>query len=431
MPKIEKPEIKWDQKSLAALRPGPVTWTFSDATTPGLTLRITKAGAKTYFYTYRMGGRGTKEKWLKLGAFGALPLVRAREKAREYRTQRDHGIDPAVALLEAAHRGSTLDQAWARFGREYAPKNLSDKSWSDYQDSYRKHIGPKLGSIPIQDLTRDQVDAWHAGIPDKAGRGQVAANRALAALSCLCTQAELWKLRAEGANPCKHVTRYEETPRARDIENHELADLAGAWKKMQGAGASPWVLGAIQVVALCNGRISEVLALKRGRDMHLDDPVGAWALIRQHKGKKKAGAKRLEIPAPAAAILSTLPRVEDNPHFFPGRIQGSHLTRGAFRTGWLKLQELAGVEDLHVHDLRSRAASEAEAQGISPKTGSQLLGNTPETTMKHYARVRPKGSAEAASKVAAPVARAFGLEVDPAKARARRLVKRAVQRLKG
>ena len=68
-------------------------------------------------------------------------------------------------------------------------------------------------------------------------------------------------------------------------------------------------------------------------------------------------------------------------HFFPGRAAGSHLTRSGFRAHWLKLRELAGVEDIHVHDLRSRAASEAEALGISPKTGSHLLGNTPATTM--------------------------------------------------
>ena len=430
MPKIEKPEIKWDQKSLAALRPGPVTWTFSDATTPGLALRITKAGAKTYFYTYRMGGRATKEKWLKLGAFKALPLERARKLARGYRTQRDNGIDPAVALLEAAHRGSTVSQVLDRFEKEYLPKGLSPKSQIDYKDSIRVHIRPKLGRTPIKDLTRDQVDSWHAGIPDKDGRGEVAANRALAILSCVCTQAEIWKLRPEGMNPCKHVTRYEETPRARDMEDHELKDLAGAWEQMRAAGRSPWVLGAIQVVALCNGRISEVLALKRGRDMHLDDPQGAWAMVREHKGKKKAGAKRLEIPLPAATILRALPQEEGNPHFFPGRALGSHLTRSGFRAAWLQLRELAGLEDLNVHDLRSRAASEAEAQGISPKTGSQLLGNTPETTMKHYARVRPKGAAEAAAKVASPVARAFGLEENPAKARARHLVKRAVQRLK-
>ena len=430
MAKSEKPQIDWTQKGLTALRPGLVTWTFSDPTTPGLALRITKAGTKTWFYTYRMGGRGTREQWLKLGAFTALPLDKARKQARAYRSQRDNGVDPAKALLEAAHRGSTVDQALDRFEKEYLPKELSPKSQLDYKDSIRVHIRPKLGKIPIKDLTRDQVDSWHAGIPDKTGRGEVAANRALAVLSCLCTQAEIWKLRPEGMNPCRHVTRYDETPRARDMEDHELVDLAGAWQQMKTAGRNPWILAAIQIVAMCNGRISEVLALKRGRDMHLDDPQGAWAMVREHKGKRKAGAKRLEIPPPAAAILRALPEVADNPFFFPGRARGSHLTRSGFRAAWLQLRELAGLEDLNVHDLRSRAASEAEAQGISPKTGSHLLGNSPETTMKHYARVRPKGAAEAAAKISAPVARAFGLEADPARARARRLVKRAIRRLR-
>ena len=427
MTKIEKPEVEWNQKSLAALRPGPVTWTFSDSTTPGLTLRVTKGGAKTYFYTYRMGGRGTKFHWLKLADFKDLPLGRARELAREYRNQRDKGIDPAQALLEAAHRGSTLDQVLDRFELEYMPKELKPKSQLDYADSIRVHIRPKLGKIPIKDLSRDQVAKWHAGIPSRDGRGEVAANRALAVLSCVCTQAELWGLRTEGANPCKHVTRFQEEPRVRDVQVDELVSLGKALKALEGR-LSPWALGAVKVAALCAGRVSEVLALRRDRDTHLAE---GYALVRDHKSSRKSGAKYLELPPAAVKILEDLPEQRDNPWYFPGRHKGMPLTRSGLRATWLAVCDQAEASDIHIHDLRSFFASEGQDQEIPDKIVSTLLGHSDtRTTQKHYAKVRRKSSASAAARISAPVAQAFGLEEDPVQARARRLVKRAIRRLK-
>ncbi len=78
--------------------------------------------------------------------------------------------------------------------------------------------------------------------------------------------------------------------------------------------AIPFPIAAIRVAALCWGRVSEILELRRDRGTYLDD---GYATIKEHKGKKKAGDKRLEIPPPAAPVLRKLPRDGDNPHHFP------------------------------------------------------------------------------------------------------------------
>lgn len=72
---------------------------------------------------------------------------------------------------------------------------------------------------------------------------------------------------------------------------------------------SLWAYAAIRVVALCWGRVSEVLGLRWDRGTFLED---GYATIVEHKGKKKAGAKHLEIPPPAAEILRKLPREGDD-----------------------------------------------------------------------------------------------------------------------
>ena len=428
MDEVKKPEVDWNQKALAALRPGPVTWTFSDPTTPGLALRITPAGKKTYYFVYRMGGRGSKSQWIKLASFQDLPLIRARERARDYRNKRDKGIDPAVALREAGNRGQTVAQTAEKFMDEYAPKNLSEKSRIDYRDSIDNHIVPRLGEVPIRDLSRDQVSSWHTGIPDKKGRGEIAANRALAVLSSICTQAEIWKLRTEGANPCRHVDRFEEEPRVRDIQPEELEAIGKALRALEGR-CNVWGLTAVKVAALCFGRVAEVLALRRDREVYLQ---AGYALIKKHKSRKRMGAKHLELPAAAVKLLEELPAQKGNPFYFPGRKEGTALTKGGLRHIWLQVMEEAGIpaKSLHLHDFRSFGASEGQDMEIADKVVSAVLGHSDtRTTQKHYAKVRKASSAAAAATMAAPVAQAFGLQAKPGPS-ARKLIKRAVQRLR-
>jgi integrase len=73
-----------------------------------------------------------------------------------------------------------------------------------------------------------------------------------------------------------------------------------------------------------------------------------------------------------------------------------HLTRGGLHKVWLEVCARAGVEDLNIHDFRSLAASEAEAQGLGPKTGAAILGHKDiRTTLKRYTRARKTREAAA------------------------------------
>lgn len=367
-----------------------------DPDTPGLVLRITKAGARSWAFVYRMGGRSAKKRWLKLGDFDALPLNRAQKQARAYHVQVENGVDPGQALRAAATEGTTVAELWEKFEAEHLPKK-APKTQAEYQITARTHILPALGKATVRDLTRDHVTRWHAAI-----KAPTAANRALALLSSMMTLAiELWDMR-EAANPCRRVERNAEAPRLRDITTAELEALGRALRALEGQH-SLWALAAVRVVLLCWGRVSEVLALRRDRDVHLEE---GYALVRDHKAKRKMGAKRLELPPPAVKILRTLPEEKGNPYYFPGRRRGQHLTRMGLYHTWQAVCTQAGIEDLHLHDSRSLAASEAEAQGLNPKTAAAVLGHKDiRTTEKHYARVRK--AREGAAAVAAPIAAAL------------------------
>lgn len=396
---MNREDFKFDQKSLRALARPRKTLTISDPKTPGLVVRITATGAKTYYYTYRMGGRATPKKWLKVGTVEDLPLVRAQELARGYRTQVDACVDPGEVLKAKAAIGKTINDLATQFEMDYIPR-LASKTQDDYKRTIRLHILPHLGKVAISELDRSQVQSWHAKVP-----GARTANLALAILSCMMTQAMLWGLRVEGLNPCAHVSRNPEVPRNRDIRDKELQALGKALKALEGKHPV-WSLAAIRTSALCWGRISEVLGLRRDGDCFLDE---GYAIIRDHKTSRKHGSKRMELPPQAVEILRDLPEQKGNPYYFPSPTskQGPLTRHGVYKT-WRAVCDLAGIQDLHLHDFRSLAASAGEAQDVSPKTMAHLLGHAdPRTTMKHYAKVRTRKATEVASKLAEGIAAAL------------------------
>ena len=97
---------KFDQKTLTAFKLPSSRIGIPDPKTPGLVLRVTPNGAKTYYFLYRMGGRETRKHWLKIASFADLPLVRAQELARAYRAQVDRGEDPEQVLREKTNDGT-------------------------------------------------------------------------------------------------------------------------------------------------------------------------------------------------------------------------------------------------------------------------------------------------------------------------------------
>ncbi|MGA2083550.1 MAG: integrase family protein [Holophaga sp.] len=391
--------MRFTQEEIEKIEPQPVRKNYSDPKTAGLVLRVTPNGAKSWWFVYRMGGRSSPKRWLKFGEFDALPLNRAQKQARIYRAQVDTGVDPAKKIKEETTEGETVASLARKYRVEVMPK-LGASTQGSYGSALDIYILPKLGRFPVRELTTNQVQVWHDAISFP-----IAANRALATLSAMMTLAvEVWGMRPDGLNPCTRVERNPEPPRARDVRMEELRAVGKILGEMEAEGShSLWMFAAIRVAALCWGRVSEVLGLRRDRGTYLED---GYATIKEHKGKKKAGDKRLEIPPPAAAILRKLSQDGNNPYYFPGRVRNRPISRDGLYKVWAEVCIRAGVEDLNIHDFRSLAASEAEAQGLGPKTGAAILGHKDiRTTLKHYTRARK--TREAAAKVAEPIARAL------------------------
>jgi len=237
--------MDFNQKTLAKVLPSEKVQTIFDPATPALCLKITPTGSKCWYYVYRMGGRGTKQKWLKVGEFQAkgkqdviLPLNRAQELARTYRTKVDAGIDPAKEILEA----NTLGETIAGLAKKYKAEVLIKKSQSTqegYGGSIDLHIIPGLGKLAVRSISRDQVMAWHSKIPYP-----IAANRALSVLRLMMNLAiDVWEMRPDQINPARKIERNDEQPRKRDVEMDELRAIGQAIRDLEGKH-SLWALAA-------------------------------------------------------------------------------------------------------------------------------------------------------------------------------------------
>jgi hypothetical protein len=73
---------KLTELGLRAIQPKGVVYSIGDAACPGLLVRITASGTKTFAFAYRQGG---KVKWLTIGRYPDVSLAKARELATDAR----------------------------------------------------------------------------------------------------------------------------------------------------------------------------------------------------------------------------------------------------------------------------------------------------------------------------------------------------------
>ena len=64
----------------------------------------------------------------------------------------------------------------------------------------------------------------------------------------------------------------------------------------------------------------------------------------------KTGGRVVPLGPEARAVLSAIPRDEDNPWVIAGRLPGSHLTD--LQRPWRRIRKQAGLEGVRIHDLR-------------------------------------------------------------------------------
>ena len=375
MPRLTK-------RTIDAFKPRPKDYIVFDVDIAGFGVRVLPSSKKSYLVQYRSGGRTRR---VTFGRVGTLTPDEARREARRLLGTVAGGDNPAQAKSD--HRTApTVKSVCERFMREYVAERCKPSTQREYKRSIELFVEPAFGTHKIVDITRTDVARLHHAMRDKPYQ----ANRTLGVLSKMFNMAELWGLRPDGSNPCRHVQKYKEHKRERFLSADELARLGQVLAAAEAEGSeSPFAVAAIRLLILTGCRLSEIQTLR-------------WSYVGQsylELPDSKTGARKIPLSPAAVTALDALPRDLTNPYVIAGDRPGQHLTD--LQRPWRRIRARAGLNEVRIHDLRHTYASNAIAQGLSIPMVGKLLGHTQIQTTMRYAHLADDPIREAAQLVSA------------------------------
>jgi hypothetical protein len=152
-----------------------------DSNCPGLVLRVTEGGVRTFGVLYRVAGKGGvggrgkplmgPQQRFTLGKYPRIGLKQARERARAIIDEASEGVDPKEAEAKArAIRNSTkIEDIVTQFVDRHCKPNI--KAWQNVDRVLRLHVVPRLVGLSITEITRTDIHGLLDDLVDQGTRG--------------------------------------------------------------------------------------------------------------------------------------------------------------------------------------------------------------------------------------------------------------------
>ena len=138
----------------------------ADTEVPGLRVRVTPTGAKTFSLLYRVKGERTKRR-ITLGSTRAIDLGEARKMARKHRSKAEHSIDPAdehrakrqaeQATKMAAAADRTVAELGVRYLADCAVRD-AESTRTNRESRWTRYVVPALGKLTPATVTKQHVE---------------------------------------------------------------------------------------------------------------------------------------------------------------------------------------------------------------------------------------------------------------------------------
>lgn len=177
----------------------------------------------------------------------------------------------------------------------------------------------------------------------------------------------------EGHNPLDNIPQRKTSRRARIVTDDEVKAMKASALLQSRNGEA--LVQMIDLAMLTGQRIGDVIR------MRWQDVTDAGVLVRQGK----TGERLLIEWTPALrAAVQACASGDKIGHLLKTQ-SGKGYTYAGIRSAWDRAAERAGIEDLHIHDLRGRAGVDAlEGDGQNIKAAQKLLGHSSEAMTRHY-----------------------------------------------
>jgi integrase len=350
------PTIKFTDRSLKALKPpaeGRVE--YWDVENPGLGLRVSDKGRKSWVVMYRHNGR---QRRLTLGVYPHLTLADARKKAKDAMHGVAHGADPA-AVKQADRKAENFSELADLYLERHAKPNK--RTWKTDERIINVELSPIFGRHKVKDVRRRDVISLLDGIVDRGS--PIMANRTLELIRKIFNFAISRDI-AE-FNPCQGVGKPSaETRRERVLDAGEIRRF---WEALDQEPLT--VASAFRLLLLTAQRKSEVLRL---RWSDIDLGAGWWVIPPEFS--KNGRAHRVPLSEPAIKIIRELQADARHPVWIlPSEVKDQPIA--IFTQMLQRIRDRSSVANFTVHDLRRSAASHMTGMGINRLVVTKLLNH--------------------------------------------------------
>lgn len=384
---------------------------FWDAKAPGLGLRVTAAGAKSYIFETRLHGKTLR---ITIGDVRTWAIGKAQGEAARLKVQTDQGTDPRQVKKDAAadkrakadalssqqvKESVTVRTAWDDYFRERsAAMKDGQPEWGDRQRGHHAYfvqaggVKRKRGTRPgessltrpgilvplmkkrLIDLDAKTIAAWLDKETKQAPTSAAQAFRALRAFLTWCGKQETYSA-AVHADACQSeaVKKKVPTPQTKKNDSLRKAQIRPWFEAVRKIG-NPVIGAYLQGLLLTGARRNELAAL-RWQDVDFQ-----WKSLTIRD--KVEGERTIPLTPYMEHLIAALPRrnefVFSSPSAASGRIEESRIQH-------VKALAAAALPTLSLHGLRRSFGTLAEWVEVPAGVVAQIMGHKPSAIAeKHY-----------------------------------------------
>jgi integrase len=350
------PTIHMTKSAVDALKAASKDAVYWDGGLPGFGVKVTPRGRKVFVVLYRIGGAGSRLRKYTIGPYGRVTLQMARAEAQKVLAARLEGRDPATEKRESKRRMTTdrVDDLIEIFIVQHVSKT---RKAAEIARLLRREVVSRWGNRCIHAIGKRDIVELASEI---AQRGTpMAANTLLKVIKTYLNwcvgRAVIDASPAEGIPlPGKEVAR------DRVLTNNELVSVIRAARQIGGAYG-----GIVVMLALTGQRREEVAQMVWNE---IDFNSRTWTLpgSRTKNGKPHI----VHLSEPCIKLIQRTSRLGS--YVFSN--SGVRPFRN-FTSAKRALDELSGVTDWRLHDLRRTCVSGMARLGVPPHVADKILNH--------------------------------------------------------
>jgi integrase len=329
-----------------------------DSRIAGFGIRVSAQGTKSFVLVYRFQ---RKSRRLTLGRYPTLSLADARKMAAQALRQLALGSDPASDRIQKQAENPSLTPSVVDAVDEYIDKYArpKNKDWATTRDILRREYVGVWRDRALNEISSTDVMSVIDGVVSRSSTA-TGHNRFVYARHFFD-----WCV-GRGYITVSPMAKLKPPPKARDrdrvLTEKELSRVIGAAHAMQ------YPYGVIvRILILTAQRRNEVSGMCWSE---IDPDAREWSLT----ADRTKSSRQHVVPLTQAVwdMLCDLPRVHEA-YVFPAR--GKNCAVSGFSKWKRTIDELSGVTDWRLHDLRRTAATGMARLGVAPHVIERILNH--------------------------------------------------------